>query len=736
LQVEALWDTCFTDADIREALANLPKDLEETYRRCVERIGNRNRYAPKVLRWVGYASCPLHIDELREAVAFDLQDRAWSADKLPNSASLISCCANLVVVDATDQRVRFAHSSVKQYLEQNRGSEIIAYPANPKQGELECGELCVSYLSFSDFGLQVEKNSHSKLPFKPPDLIANPALGTIGAVASKICGYIAPMPDPQSKSISIRMPRKSTPLPGRKQYKLLDYAVANWAMQTKMITRESTVWNRFQRLAMNFNESWNIHPWIRGGRSQRSHLHGLLGWAVKERHIPLLEIVLDLETRYGLNDICNLPVIGGSMPALHVASRLGFEDVVKLLLKICEVNTIDGEGYSALHHAADKGHLAVTMLLSNAKGVKVDIESNDKCTPLWLAIANGHEQIVYLLIQKRAKFKIRDKASGSTPLSWAAGNGHEAVVRLLLEKGFDANFKDFDSQTPLSRALWNGHEAVVKLLLENGADVDVMDYNGQTPLLWAVRNKHEALTKLLLDHGADVGSRDRANRTPLSLAAEKGYEAIVRLLLEHGADVDSKDSYRKTPLLLAAKNGHEAVVKLLLEKGADVGSKDGTSKTPLSWAASGGHETAVRLLLERGADVSSKDSNGRKPLLWAAGNGHEAIVRLLVEHGADVDSKDCYSQTPLSWAANNGHEAVVKLLLEKGADVNSKGSGNETPLWWATQKGHETVVKLLLYHGANADSKNNSGHTPLSLARMGGYEGVVKLLESKTQERQ
>src|SRR5436190_19400967 len=110
---------CFNNADIRHALANLPKDLEETYRCCLKRIDNRSPYATKVLRWVSFAIRPLQIDELAEAVAFDLQDQAWNSDKIPGSASVISCCANLVVLDATDQCVRFAHPSVKQYLERN-----------------------------------------------------------------------------------------------------------------------------------------------------------------------------------------------------------------------------------------------------------------------------------------------------------------------------------------------------------------------------------------------------------------------------------------------------------------------------------------------------------------------------------------------------------------------------------------------------------------------------------------
>jgi ankyrin repeat protein len=393
----------------------------------------------------------------------------------------------------------------------------------------------------------------------------------------------------------MRVRRKPTPVVNRKQYSFLDYAVANWVVQTKMITRQSTLWEKFLELAINPNESWNFHPWISGGQSVTSHLHGLLGWAVKEHHMPLLQIVLDLEPRSGLRNFYNLPLIGGSLPALHVASRFGFDDVVKLLLEVCAVNEIDEEGYTALHHAAEKGHLEVAKMLSNARGARVERLSNLNRTLLCLAAISGHEQIVLLLIDKRAKYKAKDN-NGLAPLLLAAINGHKAVVKLLLEKGADLESKTNSGQTPLSLAAENGHEAVVKLLLEKGADLESKTSSGQTPLLWAARNGHEAVVKLLLEKGADLESKTSDGRTPLSLAAENGRKAVVKLLLEKGADLESKTSYGQTPLSWAAEEGHEAVVKLLLEKGADLESKSSDGRTPLWWAARNGHKAVVKLL--------------------------------------------------------------------------------------------------------------------------------------------
>jgi hypothetical protein len=123
-----LWDTCFTDAEILSALSQLPKGLEETYRRCVKRISLRDNRALKTLKWVSFATKPLHIEGLKEAVAFCLEDTQWDHEKIPQEDFIMGCCANLVVIDPTDHCVCFAHSSVKQYLEKDREVCISAYP--------------------------------------------------------------------------------------------------------------------------------------------------------------------------------------------------------------------------------------------------------------------------------------------------------------------------------------------------------------------------------------------------------------------------------------------------------------------------------------------------------------------------------------------------------------------------------------------------------------------------------
>ena len=59
-------------------------------------------------------------------------------------------------------------------------------------------------------------------------------------------------------------------------------------------------------------------------------------------------------------------------------------------------------------------------------------------TPLIVAIANGHVEIVRYLLEQGAD---RDKASNgcSTPLHWAAKGGYLEIAMLLMSYGADLN---------------------------------------------------------------------------------------------------------------------------------------------------------------------------------------------------------------------------------------------------------------------------------------------------------
>jgi ankyrin repeat protein len=304
-------------------------------------------------------------------------------------------------------------------------------------------------------------------------------------------------------------------------------------------------------------------------------------------------------------------------------------------------------------------------------------KDEERGTPLSYAAAEGHDEVVWLLMTRHdVDVHSKDKV-GLTPLSHAARKPHEAVVKMLLGRGdVQHHFRDGQGRTPLSHASERGHEAVVKMFLARGdIELDKGDQMDRTPLTYAAEEGHEAIVKLLLEKGADIEAKDYQDwyrRTPLWCAAKRGYEAVVKLLLEKGADIEAKDFYPTSHPVAVGSDKTDMDLQLAVNAAPKrEGFRD---KTPLHCAAEEGHEATVKLLLEKGADIEAKDHDHQAPLHCAAEAGHTAIVKLLLEKGADIEAEDHYHQAPLHCAAEAGHEAIVKLLLEKGADIEAKKS--------------------------------------------------------------
>ena len=138
------------------------------------------------------------------------------------------------------------------------------------------------------------------------------------------------------------------------------------------------------------------------------------------------------------------------------------------------------------------------------------------------------------------KTKISERTN-VTALHLAAGKGHVAVVKLLLERGA-THLADDIGYTPLFYAASAGFDRVVKILLQSGAspktraNVNSANVGGLGPHHVAVKTGKVATLKLLLDAGAGIDDRTAIGSTPLMLAASRGDVKVIKYLLSRGAD--------------------------------------------------------------------------------------------------------------------------------------------------------------------------------------------------------
>jgi len=314
----------------------------------LRKISKRTEYSPyglKILKWVLCANRPLHIEELKEAVVFGPEDTKWDDTKIPpDNSRFISSCANLINLDDIDKCVRVSHRTVKQFLLAPSVGLPEPFRFLKDEIQLEVGEGCMTYLSFDNFKSYLATRENVTVRVTNPGT----ALATSNLIPKFISRFVSKKGPPQ---ITLNVPIRTAtdPLPPETfgNYRLLDYARGNWLVHTIRISKTSPFWNKFKNLALEPNELWKFHPWD-SGKTQATHYRALFEWAVRNRHIPLLELTRELTVGSRLSDLVKKKFENGSF-ALHYASSQGFLDITEILLGISKVNMVDEEQKTALH---------------------------------------------------------------------------------------------------------------------------------------------------------------------------------------------------------------------------------------------------------------------------------------------------------------------------------------------------------------------------------------------------
>ncbi|XP_078732547.1 uncharacterized protein LOC144947220 isoform X3 [Lampetra fluviatilis] len=290
-----------------------------------------------------------------------------------------------------------------------------------------------------------------------------------------------------------------------------------------------------------------------------------------------------------------------------------------------------------------------------------------------------------------------------TPLHLACANGHSDVVFFLLQNNFvKLNLCDNDNRSPLMKAVQCQQEACVKALLEHKADPTLVDSNGLTALHQAALIPSCPIAQLLLRHNAHIDAENKDGNTPLLLAMSSGDLTMVELLLRHGANVDSRNHARRTPLMIAASNGENEIVKLLLEHGADVSCKDDKGWSAEDHAVIHGHHACSHLIGEQGVRAAqsrvSVGSMGRGPVLPELGAAARLGIPALNKAGEDASNTETLSRTGAtaeeaagSWCSSDDEDVLdfspkkplkpdLSKLLSVSQRLESEGSSDPYPV--------------------------------------------------------
>ena len=359
-QLDAL-ENCLDYRALQNALASLPKTLDETYARILRGIPDEHKQnATRILQFLTYSERPLRIEEAVDALVVDTRgDQHFNPQyRMPEPREISCYCSSLVVVvsakdhsyDEDDKPVelQLAHFSVKEYLTSNRLDTDIALRFEEVAAKASIATVCLAYLLHLDQDLPTREL--------------------------------------------------------KKTFPLAQYCARYWITFAAVAEGKDDILQAFIREFFCYHRSsyrncyslfrpdqpWRDEP-AKGGEEPASALYyasfgGLIN-AVKY----LLSQGAEVNAQEGGGYYGN---------ALQAASGGGHEKVVELLLGAgADVNAQGGRYYgNALQAASGGGHEKVVELLLGA-GANVNAqEGGGYGKALYTASWEGHEKVVELLL--------------------------------------------------------------------------------------------------------------------------------------------------------------------------------------------------------------------------------------------------------------------------------------------------------------------------------------------------
>ncbi|XP_056643121.1 ankyrin repeat domain-containing protein 6 [Diorhabda sublineata] len=276
--------------------------------------------------------------------------------------------------------------------------------------------------------------------------------------------------------------------------------------------------------------------------------------------------------------------VGGATPPtlgaeLRAAAALGDVAACRRYLGAARLVRFsrDEHGRTALHLAAANGHREVVRLLvSVAAPREVDGLDGAGCTALQRAAASGHEEVIRLVLARGAEVNGQDSVHGNTALHEAAWKGYSRTVRLLASAGADLNRSNAGGFTALHLSCQNGHNQSCRELLLAGCDPDIQNNYGDTALHTAARYGHAGVTRILISAQCRISKQNKNGDTALHISSAMGRRKLTRILLEAGCEKNVRNKQGETSRDIALRKDLFEILDILDDSG--VGRESRKSK--------------------------------------------------------------------------------------------------------------------------------------------------------------
>lgn len=455
LVLDIILNDCDTPKEVKDAILTLPTNLEKLYLACLERKRDSQPLCdPRIIMVVCAVPRPLREHALRQLLALDTSKGDYSPDNMLSSDAVVQHGVGLITLDKNEQLVLPAHDSVRKFIfseaarvaierlmrDQALSACAFSMPvpdsvvkhdeAQSSTWEVEArahiGRACLIHMK------QRGSRSMEFSPSQPQVAIPAPMTSMPSLVhklsRARLSRALLPRSlEMMSVPANVLSPMHNAPA---QRNDFLEYARNYWLDCNQHLSLESETGQLFSQMAMDCNKSGGT-PWSTPTSTSSAMIAadvvGMFGsisgaaeyqlermfvYSVANGHLPLLKLILrqkDLPRSILKGNIREHK----NLPALHLACRLGHDNLLFDLARNGDVFATSHMSKTALHYAAETGHLnCVKQIIhisndrekaSNKVKFYVDQEDSESRTALHLAVMNGHEDVALFLVKSKER---------------------------------------------------------------------------------------------------------------------------------------------------------------------------------------------------------------------------------------------------------------------------------------------------------------------------------------------
>ncbi|KAJ8119322.1 hypothetical protein ONZ43_g3704 [Nemania bipapillata] len=293
-------------------------------------------------------------------------------------------------MDEEDYTVQFVHQTVRQFLlEDPVDPDLTEFHFGMEDADHTIGEICVTYLNFSDFKRTL---AHTRTPvlLPSPSRVAEKAYGrhSVQALILRMISNSASTSEgvdiePMIHAIAGLSSKAATPT---QRHPFLDYASANWFAHTKSFEEtKSRTWKLWKHMIIDEHEMMPGPSELAGFFLHNSNGTKLMERICRTSHYGILRLISSAGSRVRLE---------------FIQKTIGLDNL-SLMKLIMDLEKFREAAHEVLSKAAKFGNLkAVELLIAAGTGTGSDLLGlNDaRKTALYLAAKAGHLQIVNNLL--------------------------------------------------------------------------------------------------------------------------------------------------------------------------------------------------------------------------------------------------------------------------------------------------------------------------------------------------